>query len=77
MVAPTQSGELLRTEKQAHILRALSHLTPEQRAVVEMKFFEDMTFEDIALVLEIPVSTIKSRLYAALEILKVRIGSNG
>jgi RNA polymerase sigma-70 factor, ECF subfamily len=74
-VAATQRGELVRAEKQALVLAALSHLAPEQRAVVEMKFFEDMTFEDIALILEIPVSTIKSRLYTALEILKVRIGS--
>jgi RNA polymerase sigma-70 factor (ECF subfamily) len=73
-VAATQSGELIRAEKQTRVLAALSHLVPEQRAVVEMKFFADMTFEDIALVLEIPVSTIKSRLYAALEILKVRMG---
>jgi RNA polymerase sigma-70 factor, ECF subfamily len=73
-VGATQSGELLRAEKQTRVLAALSHLAPEQRAVVEMKFFEDMTFEDIALVLETPVSTIKSRLYAALEILKVRMG---
>jgi RNA polymerase sigma-70 factor, ECF subfamily len=73
-VAPTQNGDLIQAEQQTRVLAALSHLAPEQRAVVEMKFFEDMTFEEIALVLEIPVSTIKSRLYTALEILKVRMG---
>jgi RNA polymerase sigma-70 factor (ECF subfamily) len=74
-VAASQSGELLQAEKQKYVLASLSYLTPEQRAVVEMKFFEEMTFEDIALVLEIPVSTVKSRLYAALETLKIRMGS--
>ncbi len=70
----TQAGELMRLEQRNMVLAALMHLPPEQRAVVELKFFQEMTFEDIAAVLEIPLSTIKSRLYAGLEMLKVRLG---
>ncbi len=70
----TQVGELMRLEQRNMVLAALMHLPPEQRAVVELKFFQEMTFEDIAAVLEIPLSTIKSRLYAGLEMLKVRLG---
>ena len=46
---------------------------PEQRIVVELKFFQEMTFEQIALVVEAPLSTVKSRLYHGLEILKIRL----
>ena len=74
-VAETQAGDLIRSEQKSRVLAAISHLPPEQRAVVELKFFQELTFEDIAEVLGTPLSTIKSRLYAALEILKVRLRS--
>jgi DNA-directed RNA polymerase specialized sigma24 family protein len=41
---------------------------------VELKFFQERTFEDIAAILETPLSTVKSRLYAALDSLKTRLG---
>jgi RNA polymerase sigma-70 factor (ECF subfamily) len=74
-IAETQSSELIRAEKRKRVLTALSHLPPDQRAVVELRFFQDLTFEDIAAVLETPLSTVKSRLYAGLETLKIRVGA--
>jgi RNA polymerase sigma-70 factor, ECF subfamily len=76
LVAETQAGELIRSEERRRVLAALSHLPPDQRAVVELKFFQELTFEEIAAVLEVPLSTIKSRLYAALEMLKVRLNAS-
>jgi RNA polymerase sigma-70 factor (ECF subfamily) len=70
----SQEGELLRAENRKRVRGALVFLPPEQRAVVELKFFQEMTFDDIAVILEVPLSTIKSRLYAALDSLKVRLG---
>jgi len=74
-VAETQVGELTRLEQRKRVLAALLHLPPQQHAVIELKFFQDRTFEEIAAILEIPLSTIKSRLYSGLEILKIRLGS--
>jgi len=71
----SQEGELLRAENRQRVRGALAFLPPEQRAVVELKFFQEMTFDDIAAVLGVPLSTIKSRLYAALDSLKVRLGA--
>ena len=72
-VTETQLDHLMRSEERARVLGALEYLTPEQRAVVELKFFQGMIFEDIAGILEIPLSTVKSRLYAGLEILKIHL----
>jgi RNA polymerase sigma-70 factor (ECF subfamily) len=74
-IAETQVGELLRKEQQNSVLEALLHLQPDQQAVIELKFFQELTFDEIAAVLSIPVSTIKSRLYSGLEILKTRINN--
>jgi RNA polymerase sigma-70 factor, ECF subfamily len=73
-VAESQAGDLLRSEQQHRVLNALCHLQTEQKAVIELKFFQELTFEEIAEVLDVPVSTIKSRLYSGLEILKSRLG---
>ncbi len=70
----SQAGELLRSEQQRRIHDALSHLQVDQQAVIELKFFQEMTFEEIAEVLDVPLSTIKSRLYSGLEMLRTRLG---
>ena len=76
LIAPdSQDGELLRAENRKRVRNAMAFLPPEQRAVVELKFFQEMTFDDIAAVIEVPLSTIKSRLYAALDSLKIRLGA--
>lgn len=70
-----QSAELLRSEQQRRVWNALSHLQAEQQAIIELKFFQEMTFDEIAEVLGVPLSTVKSRLYSGLEMLKNRLGN--
>ena len=71
----SHEGEILSEERQSHVRLALQFLQPEHKAVVELKFFHDLTFEEIAAVVEAPVSTIKSRLYAGLEVMRYRLGA--
>jgi RNA polymerase sigma-70 factor (ECF subfamily) len=49
---------------------ALARLTPEQREAVVLKIYQGFRFEEMALILECPVSTVKSRLYTALDLMK-------
>jgi len=49
---------------------ALDKLSPEQREAVVLKIYQGFKFEEMAEVLDCPVSTVKSRLYSALELLK-------
>lgn len=52
------------------VVAAMSKLPVNQRAVIEMKFFQHLTFDDIAGQLGISSNTVKSRLYAGLEKMK-------
>ncbi|MBV9504268.1 MAG: sigma-70 family RNA polymerase sigma factor [Acidobacteriia bacterium] len=52
---------------------ALEQLSSEQRETVVLKIYQGFKFEEIAEILSCPVSTVKSRLYAALEILKIQL----
>ncbi|MGI8992194.1 MAG: RNA polymerase sigma factor [Bryobacteraceae bacterium] len=49
---------------------ALDRLNPDQREAVILKIYQGFKFEEMAEILAIPVSTVKSRLYTALELLK-------
>jgi RNA polymerase sigma-70 factor (ECF subfamily) len=59
------------------VRRAVSSLPTELRQVIVMKEFEEMTFQEIAEALELPLSTVKSRLYTALRQLQLRLKNVG
>jgi RNA polymerase sigma-70 factor (ECF subfamily) len=50
--------------------KAMKALPVNQKLVVELKFFQHCTFDDIAKQLGISVNTVKSRLYSGLDKLK-------
>lgn len=58
-------------QQTTEITHAMKNLSFNQRIVVELKFFQQCTFDDIAHQLGISVNTAKSRLYSALDKLKV------
>jgi RNA polymerase sigma-70 factor (ECF subfamily) len=65
--------ETERRQRTEAVRKAVATLPPELREVVVMKEFEDLTFQEIADSLQIPLSTVKSRLYTALKQLRMRL----
>lgn len=57
-------------EERQHLERALRQLSPEQREVVHLKVYEQMTFGRIGEVLGVPANTAASRYRYALERLR-------
>jgi RNA polymerase sigma-70 factor (ECF subfamily) len=57
------------------VTSALERLTPEQKETVVLKVYQGFKFDEIAEILSTPVSTVKSRLYTALDLLKVELGT--
>src|SRR5580704_2397384 len=55
------------------LAEALGELPPDQRAVVHLKLWEDLTFEQIAEALEIPPNTAASRYRYGLDKLRERL----
>ena len=58
------------TETADQVLKAMSHLSPKLRAVVALRYFRDLSYAEIATILNIPIGTVKSRLCQALELLR-------
>jgi RNA polymerase sigma-70 factor (ECF subfamily) len=73
--SPARAAENI--ERSSAVRRAVSALPPDLRQVVVMKEFEELTFQEIADVLELPLSTVKSRIYTALRQLQLRLQKFG
>jgi RNA polymerase sigma-70 factor (ECF subfamily) len=74
--APDEHGPDYEYEQRfdnARIQQLLHTLPVEQRLVVELKFFQHFTFEQIGVQTGTSVNTVKSRLYASLQKMKDRL----
>jgi len=67
---PPPSPRMAPVEVTLAVEAALARLSPEQREAVVLKVYEGFKFDEIADILECPASTIKSRVYTGLELLK-------
>jgi len=68
-------NDLLEKEEQRQLQQALLGLPYDQREVLTLRLYEDLSFTDIADICRLPESTVKMRLYRALEKLRTLIGS--
>jgi len=67
------SNRAEQNERLKLVRQAVLSLPPELRQVIVMKEFEEMTFQQIAETLDMPLSTVKSRLYTALKQLRMKL----
>ena len=73
--APVDSVEDLvaRREMSLAVSRAMAELPEEQRTAIMLKEYHGLTFQEIADLLECPLSTVKTRLYQGLSVLRRRL----
>jgi RNA polymerase sigma-70 factor, ECF subfamily len=81
-IAPIEDMELLRDsqpgpaetlekkEMQERVQLALNKLAPEDATVILLRDMQDVPYDEVARLLEIPVGTVKSRLHRARQALK-------
>ncbi|MCC0649639.1 sigma-70 family RNA polymerase sigma factor [Clostridioides sp. ZZV15-6598] len=53
--------------------KALEELPIEYKSIIILRFFEDLKIEEVAIILDENVNTVKTRLYTALKKLKLKI----
>lgn len=73
--SPGAIEEMLGAERAASVAAAMERLPLIFREVLSLRFEEDMKLEEIAGMLQIPLSTVKSRLRRALEDLRNILGN--
>lgn len=72
---PTQSPEAAVEvrERSEQVRGALASLPVQFRAVIELRHYQDMSYNDIAAELQIPLSDVKSRLFRARKLLAEKL----
>jgi len=59
----------MRTQRVKLMRRMMGKLSHKYRLMIELRFFEELSYEEIARELEIPLGTVKAQLFRAKEIL--------
>ena len=72
-VGSTPSSISEQGERLYLVRQAVRSLPVDLRQVIVMKEFEEMTFQEISETLDMPLSTVKSRLYTALKQLRLKL----
>lgn len=73
----TPEEKVDKEELRSEVMAAVDELTAEKRACVMMMYFGDMSVNEIAQSLEVPVSTVKNRLFTARKDLKNKFEKKG
>lgn len=68
--AEKSSDYVLHNERQALVLSSLDKINAELKSVLVLFFFEDRSLKEIAAILELPLGTVKSRLFHARKAMK-------
>lgn len=77
---PDQVGprpENVRVETTVDVQEAVRGLEPEFRSVVLLRYVADLSYKEIAQVLDLPLGTVQSRLKRALDKLEAQLGHQG
>jgi RNA polymerase sigma-70 factor (ECF subfamily) len=71
--APSPFEEVLAGEETARMVRILARIPALYREVLALRFQEDLALEEMATIIKVPLSTVKSRLYRGLDALRKQI----
>jgi len=73
---PTPAERVAEVEEQAELLRGLRTLPIDSQTLLELAYWEALSDQELAEVLELPIGTIKSRLRKAKKLLGEAMASN-
>ncbi|MGE0408583.1 MAG: RNA polymerase sigma factor [Amphiplicatus sp.] len=68
--APGPEQELVKRQMREALLNAMNALSADHRAVVDLAYFHDFGYREIAEIMDCPVNTVKTRMYHARQDLK-------
>lgn len=71
--ADNPEESIIRAQRYAMLRSIINELKPRYQKLVQLRYFEDMSYEDIAKTLDMPLGTVKIRLFRAHELLHALI----
>lgn len=72
-LSPSPEGKLISKERTEIIQKAIHSLPEKYRSVILLRHTEEKSYEEISTILNIPIGTVKARLFRARELLKKKL----
>jgi RNA polymerase sigma factor (sigma-70 family) len=66
---PDPESYMIIQQKIKHMRKVVSRLKPRYRELVELRYFKEYSYDEIAVELDIPIGTVKAQLFRARELL--------
>ena len=66
---PDPEAYMINKQKIKHMRNVVSRLKPRYRQLVELRYFKEYSYDEIAVELDIPIGTVKAQLFRARELL--------
>jgi len=66
---PDPEAYMINKQKIKHMRKVVSRLKPRYRQLVELRYFKEYSYDEIAAELDIPIGTVKAQLFRARELL--------
>jgi len=66
---PDPETYMINQQKIRHMRKVVSRLKPRYRQLVELRYFKEYSYDEIAVELDIPIGTVKAQLFRARELL--------
>ena len=63
----------VKNEKMRQLADAIETLPPHYRVMIVLRHQQDLSYEEIASTLDVPLGTVKARIHRAREMLKTRL----
>jgi len=66
---PGPEEEMMQQQKIKHLSHVVSQLKPKYRRLIELRFYKEYSYEEIANELNLPLGTVKAQIFRAKELL--------
>jgi RNA polymerase sigma-70 factor (ECF subfamily) len=66
----TPEGEVMTLELQTEVQKAIDRLPPQYKSIMILRYLQDLSLQEISDVVELPVTTVKTRIHRGREALK-------
>lgn len=66
---PGPEEEMMQQQKIKHLSHVVSQLKPKYRQLIELRFYKEYSYEEIANELNLPLGTVKAQIFRAKELL--------
>lgn len=66
---PNPEQSIIKEQRAARIREVIEKLSPKYKQLIEMRYFDELSYEEIAAQLDLPLGTVKAQLFRAKDLL--------